>query len=83
MQNGRSIIEKSGRGFEPVGRSDESSGKCEPRCIGWGLVEGWVGKDTYSSCHEGLCLGLHVLDDCNAIRQSNQQKYAHQYAPLG
>ena len=83
LRNGHSIIEKTGRWLEPVGRSAESSGKCEPRCVGWERAEWWIGKGTYSSRHEGLCLGLHVFDDCNTIRQSNQLKYAHQHALFG
>jgi len=68
LQNGHSIIEKNGG---------------EPRCIGWERAEWWIEKDTYSSCHEGLCLGLHVFGDCNISRQSNQLRYAHQYVPFG
>jgi len=83
LQNGHSIIEKSGRWLELSGRLAGSSGKGEPRCIGWQRVEGWIGNDTYSSCHEGLCLGLHVFDDCNTIHQSNQLKYVHQHALFG
>jgi len=82
LQNSHSVIEKSGRWLEPVVRSAESPGKCEPRCVEWEHAEWWIGKGTYSSRHEGLCLGLHVFDDCEAIRQSNQLKYARQIRTL-
>jgi len=40
---------------------DERNGGSTPRCVEWEHAEWWIGKGTYSSCHEGLCLGLHVF----------------------